>query len=53
MKFKDITSNKIIEVKDETKIKKFQGYPDLFEEIKEVKAIKEVKTEKETKNKKK
>ena len=43
MKFRNLENNEIIEIKDENKIKKFQGYPDLFEEIKELKktAIKE------------
>lgn len=43
MKFKEKSSNKIIEVKDKAAIKRFQGYPDLFEEIKEQKEVKELK----------
>lgn len=37
MKFRRIEDNKIIEVKDKNIIAKYQGYPDLFEEIKETK----------------
>lgn len=55
MKFKDLTNNQIIEIEDENKIKKFQGYPDLFEEIKEIekpKENKEIKPAKEIKSRK-
>lgn len=44
MKFKRIQDDTIIEVKDENAIKRFQGYPDLFEEIKEKVTIKETKS---------
>lgn len=46
MKFREISNNRIIDVKDTTAIKRFQGYPDLFEEIKEVKEPK-IKSKKE------
>lgn len=35
MKLKRLEDNKIIEILDENAAKRFLGYPDLFEEIKE------------------
>lgn len=36
MKFKNKETNTIVEITDKERIAKFQGYPDKFEEIKEV-----------------
>jgi hypothetical protein len=49
MKFRNLENNEIIEIKDESRIKKFQGYPDLFEEIKKNTIKEENKTKKENK----
>lgn len=49
-KIKDLSDNKIIEVKDKERIEKLLGYPDKFELVE----VKEVKTEtKETETKEK
>ena len=37
MKFKNLETDTIIEITDKEKIKKFQGYPDKFEAIIELK----------------
>ena len=50
-KIKDLSDNKIIEVKDKERIEKLLGYPDKFEVV-EVKEVKEIKTETKEKNNK-
>ena len=46
-KIKDLSNNKIIEVKDKDRIEKLLGYPDKFELVEEKKqTIKKVKTNK-------
>lgn len=47
MKFKNLETNTIIEVTDKNRIKKFQGYPDKFEQIEEFKETKATKNKKE------
>lgn len=49
MKFKDLENDKIIEVKEKSRIEKLKGYPDKFEAIIEPKK----EDKKEEKNKKK
>lgn len=44
MKFRRIQDNTIVEVTDKLAIARYQGYPDLFEEIKEAKEVKDTKT---------
>ena len=39
-KIKDLSDNKIIEVKDKERIEKLLGYPDKFELVEEVKSKK-------------
>lgn len=56
-KIKDLSDNKIIEVKDKERIEKLLGYPDKFElvvEVEEIKTeeVKEIKTETKEKNNK-
>lgn len=51
MKFRKLEDNTIIEIQDKNRIKKFQGYPDLYEEIKEEKEQKDkVNKKKEKEN---
>ena len=54
-KIKDLSDNKIIEVKDKERIEKLLGYPDKFEvvEVEEIKTeeVKEIKTETKKNNK--
>ena len=50
-KIKDLSDNKIIEVKDKERIEKLLGYPDKFGVV-EVKEVKEIKTETKEKNNK-
>ena len=47
-KIKDLSDNKIIEVKDKERIEKLLGYPDKFEVVE----VKEIKTETNEKNNK-
>lgn len=47
-KIKDLSDNKIIEVKDKERIEKLLGYPDKFEVVE----VKEIKTETKEKNNK-
>ena len=53
-KIKDLSDNKIIEVKDKERIEKLLGYPDKFEvvEVEEIKTeeVKKIKTETKEKN---
>lgn len=49
VKIKDLSDNKIIEVKDKERIEKLLGYPDKFELVVEVE---EIKTETKEKNNK-
>ena len=55
-KIKDLSDNKIIEVKDKERIEKLLGYPDKFEvvEVEEIKTeeVKKIKTETKEKNNK-
>ena len=56
VKIKDLSNNKIIEVKDKERIEKLLGYPDKFELVVEVEEIKteeveEIKTETKKNNK--
>lgn len=53
MKFKRISDGALLNVADETAIKRFQGYPDMFEEIKEVEVKTETKAETKVKTKEK
>ena len=50
VKIKDLSDNKIIEVKDKERIEKLLGYPDKFEVV-EVKEVKKIKTETKKNNK--
>ena len=56
-KIKDLSDNKIIEVKDKERIEKLLGYPDKFElvvEVEELKTeeVKKIKTETKEENNK-
>lgn len=55
VKIKDLSDNKIIEVKDKERIEKLLGYPDKFEvvEVEEIKTeeVEEIKTETKKNNK--
>lgn len=42
-KIKDLSNNKIIEVKDKARVEKLLGYPDKFQLIEEIKTIREEK----------
>lgn len=52
VKIKDLSNDKIIEVKDKERIEKLLGYPDKFQLVEEEKSIEEEKPKKtETKEK--